>query len=395
MKHLRGYIRIKLEGYSLERFINVCKHKGIRIWDLEAGEHSYTMKIRINDFRQLKPIVKKTKTHITILERKGVPFFFHKYRKRKLFFGGLFVCLLIVFMFSKFVWNIEIEGNQHLTEEVLLEYLETQGVHCGMPREKVKCEAIVTGLRQNFNEITWASVSLDGCKVNIHIKENTDSILVNQTEEDAPADLISTTDGTILEIITRQGVPYVKEGYTVSTGDLLVSGTIDVLNDAGEVVNQEHCKADADIFAKVIIPYEDFCETVVDRKVYTNTYHKEVYIKVAKYRIALGIKKTQKENYEIRNEETQLKLNGLFEIPIAYGTRKGIGYQLEKTKQTQQEMEEILYNNLERYCNELENNGVLLLENKVSFYKTHDGMKAEGHLVVKQSITAHRKLVDF
>ena len=392
--HLRGYLKIRISGYSPERFLNLCKHKEIEMWGLEANSNTYEMFMTVKGFRKLKPILRKTKTRITILERYGVPFFFFKYRKRKLFFGGIFLCIAIIFTLSRYIWNIEVKGNQTITDEVVIEYLKKTGVFHGMKRSDVNCEKIDTGIRKNFNEIIWVSASLEGCNIFIQVKENTDTFQVSQTEEN-PADLIATTEGTILEIVTRSGVPCVKEGDTVKTGDLLVSGTVEVINDAGEVIREEYKVADADIYAEVIIPYEDVCETIYQKKVYTNKRHKFVYMNLFGYHIGFGIKNNKIKNYEITSEETQLKLNQNFKLPIYFGKNQGKGYELQKRERTKEEKEIILNHNLELYCKELEENSIVILKKQMELMEDEAGTTLKGYLRVKQSIKAARKSVDF
>jgi len=392
--HLRGYLKIRISGYSPERFLNLCKHKEIEMWGLEANSNTYEMFMTVKGFRKLKPILRKTKTRITILERYGVPFFFFKYRKRKLFFGGIFLCIAIIFTLSRYIWNIDVKGNQTITDEIVIEYLEKTGVFHGMKRSDVNCEKIDTGIRKNFNQIIWVSASLEGCNIFIQVKENTDTFQVSQTEEN-PADLIATTEGTILEIVTRSGVPCVKEGDTVKTGDLLVSGTVEVINDAGEVIREEYKAADADIYAEVIIPYEDVCETIYQEKVYTNKRHKFVYMNLFGYHIGFGIKNNKTKNYEITSEEKQLKLNQNFKLPIYFGKNLGKGYELQKRERTKEEKEIILNHNLELYCKELEEGGIVILEKQMELMEEEAGTTLKGYLRVKQSIKAARKSVDF
>ncbi len=93
IRYIKGYIRIRVIGYSAERFLNACSHKGIFLWGLKPVDGAYEMNITIKGFRQLKPIIRKTGTKVVIVRRFGLPFFLHKYRKRKLFFGGAFFSL--------------------------------------------------------------------------------------------------------------------------------------------------------------------------------------------------------------------------------------------------------------------------------------------------------------
>ena len=88
MRYLKGYLRICVTSTSPERFLNLCRNRGILLWGLSPHGRDYEMYISIRGFRKLKPVLKKTKTKVTIEERFGLPFFFHKYRKRKMFFCG-------------------------------------------------------------------------------------------------------------------------------------------------------------------------------------------------------------------------------------------------------------------------------------------------------------------
>lgn len=74
-RYLQGYVRVRLTGYSPERFLNLCKAHGIEIWDLQIHGLNYDMNVSIRDFRRLKPFRKKSRARLHILERHGLPFF--------------------------------------------------------------------------------------------------------------------------------------------------------------------------------------------------------------------------------------------------------------------------------------------------------------------------------
>ena len=81
-RYLRGYLKIKVWGYSPERFMNLCSNHHILLWDIARQEDCYTMYISLSDFYKLRPIVKKTGTRAAVLERYGLPFFIRKMRMR-------------------------------------------------------------------------------------------------------------------------------------------------------------------------------------------------------------------------------------------------------------------------------------------------------------------------
>lgn len=394
LRYIQGYLKIRVTGYSPERFLNLCKNKKISIWGLESGHNAYDMYIKVNGFRKLKPILKKTQTKVTILERFGLPFFFHQYRKRKLFFAGTIFCLLIIYSMTFFIWNIDLEGNQTITDDVLIEYLESEKIYHGMAKHKVDCEQIVKDIRKNFDEIIWVSASVDGTRLFIHVKENADTF-VKSEEELIPSDIIADKAGTVVEMITRNGVPQVSVGSEVAQGDLLVSGTVDVLNDAKEVVSHNFVTADADITLQTIVPYEDFIEKEYMRKKYTNKKRNLLYLKLGKRTVQFGIQKNKFEHADTKTKEKQLQLGENFYLPIYLGTKNIYEYELETLEYTKEELETLLKNNFKRYCEELEEINVVILDK--NFQITHDekGAKGTATLTLLETAGISRKIVDF
>ena len=84
-------------------------------------------------FRRVRPLARKSKTRIRILEKKGLGFFFVPHRKRKLLPAGILFGAFLMVSLSFFVWDIQIEGNERFTEDVIFEFLKENGVYFGTP----------------------------------------------------------------------------------------------------------------------------------------------------------------------------------------------------------------------------------------------------------------------
>ena len=52
---IRGYVRIRVQTLSCDRFLNICALHGFYIWDLTPKENAYELNISIKNFRKLKP----------------------------------------------------------------------------------------------------------------------------------------------------------------------------------------------------------------------------------------------------------------------------------------------------------------------------------------------------
>ena len=86
LNYILGYVRITVEGYYIERFINICRNNKIIIWNLKRDKSvRLNLNIGIKDFKKIKKIAKKTKCKVKIIKKKGLPFLFNRYKKRKIF----------------------------------------------------------------------------------------------------------------------------------------------------------------------------------------------------------------------------------------------------------------------------------------------------------------------
>lgn len=59
----KGYIKVRLSGAQIERFLNLCAAQGIVIQNLTNYDDQYEMEISVSDYYKLRMPGKKTKTH--------------------------------------------------------------------------------------------------------------------------------------------------------------------------------------------------------------------------------------------------------------------------------------------------------------------------------------------
>ena len=72
IKYIIGYVRVVVEGYYIERLINICTNKNILIWNIKREKNiRLYLNIGINDFKKLSSICKKTKCRVKIKSKNG------------------------------------------------------------------------------------------------------------------------------------------------------------------------------------------------------------------------------------------------------------------------------------------------------------------------------------
>lgn len=395
IRKLQGYLKIRITGYSPERFLNLCKNKKIQIWGLESSGNAYEMYMKVSGFRKLKPIIKKTKTRVIIIERYGFPFFLQKHRKRKIFFAGCFASIALVYILSFFIWNIDVTGNHTITDDLLFEFLNSKNIYHGMLKGKVDCEQITKDIRKEFNDIVWVSAALDGTNLLIEVKENTDTFQVSEQEENEPTDIVATKDGIIVSIITRSGVPQVSVGDEVKAGDVLVSGTIDVLNDSGEVIARRFVDSDADIMAETKVLYKEDLSVTYEEKEYTGKKYQFLDLQFGNYFWKLGYLKENKEVFlEQHTQEYQIRLKENFYLPLWFGTMEMREYKLIEKEYSKEEREQILEKQFERFCKELEEQNAYLIDKNLHITHNSKNSIAISEIKLQEPIGEKRKIID-
>lgn len=398
IRYAKGYIRIRITGYSTERFLNACSHRGIILWGLEPKGRAYEMNISIPGFRKLKPIIRKTGTKVSIVERFGLPFFLHKYRKRKMFFAGALLFAALIFLMSRYIWNIDIKGNLTYTDETLLKFLKTREVENGMRVSEVDCARIVKDIRKEYDDIIWVSASIQGTRLIIQVKENEDTIpamdeAAENPDQEKPTDIVADRDCVITRIVPRNGIPMVSEGAEVKTGDVLVSGQVPVMDDAGTVTAYQYHESDADIQGRTVIEYQDEMdlgyeekEYYYDKKTHLPLEKNEYFLKLGRYTLEFGNIRNQYRAWEMYGYEKQLCIAENFYLPISYGKKTARPYESGEIKYSKKELQQRLSRKFQQYCKDLEKKGVEIIENDVKIYTGSQKAEAKGRLTVQMPI---------
>lgn len=389
LKYLQGYVRVRLSGYAPERFLNLCSNHNILIWNLEYHEEQYEFCISLRGFRQLKPMLRKTRTKLIIIERTGLPFVMRRYRKRKLFFAGVMLCCTLLYVMSLFVWKIEVNGNLHETDNGIIKFLEEKQVYHGLLKSKIDCEKIEEDLRAGYDDIIWASAKLKGTMLIIDIQENlatNQQAQEKQSKSGEPSDLIADKEAEIYSILTRAGTPQVVKGMQVKPGDLLVEGKNSVLNDAGEIASYQYCVSDADILGITSYSYHDSFPMKYEDKVFTERKSSAYGLQMMQMQICLPHVLHNFKKYDTITDEYDLKIGETFYLPLTFLKETRREYQTEPKQYTKQEAENLANKNLEEFCKELSEKGVQIIENNVMIVTDGKNCTASGDIKVIEPI---------
>lgn len=380
LKFLSGYVWLLIQGEQCERFLNLCRARGISIRKLcRRGEEEITCVMSVRDFFQLRPIRSKTGVHIRVLKKHGLPFFFLHNKKRKAFFAGILLCFCLMAVLSSKIWNIHIEGNLRNSTPEILEFLGEQGIVHGIAKGKINCSDLAAAVRRQYPEITWVSARIEGTRLILTIQE--EEIEQDSIEtEPPPCNLVADVEGTIVKIVTRSGIPVVKQGDSCQKGDLLVLGRLDLLNDSQEVIRYEYVHADADIYVEHQMSYYKEFPLEYVKEIPEGKARSDYALRMGNWIFATGGK--GKDGWRRIFSDSQLRITENFTLPVFWGKITSEKIKKVNAVYSKEEAKAIAAKQLQQYEENLIEKGLQISANNVKIDIDYKSCTARGSLTV-------------
>lgn len=223
--YLLGYVIIIVEGFFAEKFINICMHRHIKLWDIRVQRKGLmTMRMSVRSFKHIRPIARKAKCKVRLLKKSGLTFVLNRYRRRKAFFVGAALFFVLIYILTSFIWSVEITGNEKLLTSELEASLAEHGIKTGVLKYRIDTDKAVSNMMIGIEELSWISIAVRGTKVKVDVRERIE--IPKIVPRHIPCDIIADKDGVVKRIIATEGVEAVQEGDTVQMGQVLISGTI-------------------------------------------------------------------------------------------------------------------------------------------------------------------------
>ena len=385
--YIIGYIRISIEGYYIERFINICRNNKIAIWNLKRDKNvKLELNVGIKDLKRVAKIAKKTKCKMRITKKKGLPFLFNRYKKRKLFFAFLIVIIIILAISSNFIWNIQIVEEDKDTMENLYQDVIDSGLTIGTMKSKINTKDIINKIRLKRDDIAWMGIELKGTNAIVKVVKATAKPDIIDDEDFC--NIVSDKQGIITKISAQNGTIAVKVGDTVNVGTTLINGWME-----GKYTGIRYVHAKGEIQAKVWhtkskkIPYN------TTERTETGKIENKYKIKINNFEINLSKRLSKFEIYDTIVMENKFKIFSDFYLPISLikTTNKEV-----KEEQKNYEIEEAKNLGIEQLQDELNNeieNKEKIVNKIINTYEKEDGVEVYVTYEVLEDIGTNEKIV--
>ena len=417
MSVVSNQVRCLVTGEETLRFVNLCRNNGIELRHLVRRENAIQMEIDAENFKKLRPLVRKTHVKIHILNRHGPAFFFYRHKRRWWFLLGMTVFAGMIYILSLFVWQIDIDGNRKYTDALILQALAQMDVKTGCRKSEIDLPEIEEELRIMYNEITWVSASITGTKLQIELREgdlkisgssgggqtgnvkrvenreNNPKTQNGESETDLPANLVADEDAIITNLVVRRGTVAVRYGDEVKKGDVLIEGKVYIYNEDETLKKVDYLTAEGDVFGKYQELYEKHYQRKHEVRSYTGKNYRELGVEIVGKSFCLPVwenilKKQLEENTlsEVWSWKKQFRLTPTFYLPFALEYTEYVPYENVVEEYTDEVIKKMAEEELQKYLNELEKKGVQIISNSVTISLDAGGGHAKGVLTLNGPI---------
>lgn len=200
--YIKKTLKVEVEGYFVERFINLCIINKVNIWkikDITAGKISFYTTPR--ELVKMEPLLNRTKCKLCITQKQGVYYKILKYKKRRVALIFFVILLMGMYISSTFLWDIQIEGNVNVTTDAVLEALKEAQVYKGKSKFGISESKIGDIIRAKFYEVAWAGVKISGTTLNVEIVEKVISKDMEMSEK--VGNIVAAKDAVITKIVAQ------------------------------------------------------------------------------------------------------------------------------------------------------------------------------------------------
>ena len=243
-RFIKGSVCFEGEGKFPERFLNLTVRSGINLWNARPSKKGISGCMSASDYRKIRPVAKKSRLRLRVTKKRGLPFIIAKYRHRKGLFAGAAAGTALIIFLSCFVWTIEINGCETVSEARLISVLSENGLSRGSLRQGLDVSKIKRETLLRVDELGWMSINLSGGRAVVEVREKAKKPEINTHAK--PCNIKASSDGVITDCKVRNGTLTVTKGSGVLKGEMLVSGVV-----GSEQNTVRYICADADIFADV------------------------------------------------------------------------------------------------------------------------------------------------
>ncbi len=219
---MSSYI-LKIEGKRLDTFIMILVRLSISFKEIKRTKDYLIIEVLEEDYNKFLKI--NTTYNIEIIKRKGLAYFIHFLKFRKLFIIVTILGFLFFNLLTNLVFNVRVVETDNDLRELILSDLKELGIKkYGFKvnyKEKEKIEEKILNKERDLLE--WIEIEEKGVNYEVKLIKRVKDNIEKETE---PRNIIASKNGLVTRIEAEKGEVVTKKNAYVNKGDILISGLI-------------------------------------------------------------------------------------------------------------------------------------------------------------------------
>ncbi len=308
--YINGYLKVEIEGYYIERFINTCMKNGIFLWGIVRKKQTLVQaKIGVQDIEKAEDIAKEHNCRVEIKRQRGLPFLIERYKKRKIFFIMLFIVIALIFGLSRFIWNIEVVGCNKIDSNEIINLIKENGIKIGKYKGNINTDNIINKIRILRDDLAWIGIEIKGTNAIVRVVEADSKPDI--IDENSFTNIIATKDAIIESISAQNGTIMVQKGDSVKKGDVLIAGYME-----GKYTDKYYVNSNGEVKGNVQYMQTERISKKETKKSETGNINKKYAIKFNNFRINFYKKLSKFKKYDTIVSSKKVELFSNFYLPI-------------------------------------------------------------------------------
>ncbi len=358
-----GTVTLCVDYTNITQLLDLCMYESIPYSDFCAYNDHVTLCFRLTAYKKLWKQARERGIEYKIIQRRGLPFLLGRYRYRFGLYLGILLSATLIFLSQRFIWSIEVVGNESLSSHEVREVLSHHGFSVGSYIPSANTDRIENKILIESDTISWISINIIGTVAEVQIREREEPPCESVVTK--PANLVAAKSGVIEDVRIFRGNTVVASGQYVKKGDLLVSGLFDSVQ-----VGFRFTRAAGEVYARTVeefyieIPYE------YEGKVYTGQEYSNKYLNFFDYSMNIS-KKGGNEGafYDKIDIVENCDLFFGIKTPFSLRTERFLEYKTVSMTRTRSGAEELAYFELESRLAKLSEDATMLKKTVTPYAK--------------------------
>lgn len=224
---LLGRVELQVTGEELEEILNLCAQEGISLGRMvRQAQDTLVLQVTAFQYTRLCRLLEEGGWQVTSAQKRGLPYFLFRFRRRYALLAGLILCLLLFAVGSKTVLTIDVTGNETIPTQVILSQLRLCGVSVGTYAPGIAVREVENRMMLAMDDLSFFALNLHGTRAEVIVREADPAPALR--EEQVASHVISAATGIITHIEPWVGDAQFQEGEVVCEGDILISGYMEM-----------------------------------------------------------------------------------------------------------------------------------------------------------------------